>query len=80
MALFDPNFNEDKTLDSGFLVGQGLVALLGVLATVVAGGAALAIARTADRRWLPWVGLGTVSALPLLVFWLFALAGPAGSS
>lgn len=78
--LFDPHFNEDKTLDDDFLIGQALVAFFGVLATLVTSGAGLAIARTADRRWLSWVGLGTVCALPLFVFWLFFLAGPAGSS
>lgn len=78
--LFDPNFNEDKTLGDDFLIGQALVGFFGVLATLLASGAGLAFARSAARRWLPWVGLSTVCALPLFVFWLFVLAGPAGSS
>ena len=78
--LFDPNFNEDRTLSDEFLIGQGAVGVLGVVAASIAGGAGLAFAGTATRRWLAWVGWGSVVAVPLFVFWLFVLAGPAGSS
>ena len=77
--LFDPNFNEDRALGDELLIGQALVGCLGVLFTLVASGSGLAFARTTARRWLTWVGLITLCALPLLVFWLFFLAGPAGS-
>ncbi len=78
--LFDPNFNEDRTLGDDLLISQALVGFLGVLATLVASGAGLAFARTATRQWLSWVGLSSLCAVPLFVFWLFVLAGPAGSS
>ena len=77
--LFDPNFNEDTTLGDDLLISQALVGFFGVLATVLAGGAGLAFARTAARRWLRWVAISTLCALPLFVSWI-ALAGPAGSS
>ncbi len=78
--LFDPNFSEDKTLSADLLIGQALVGFFGLLATLVASGSGLAFARTAARRWLPWVGFSTLCTVPLFVFWLFVLAGPAGSS
>ncbi len=78
--LFDPDFNEDRTLSDDFLIGQAAVGLLDAVAASVAGGAGLAFAGTATRRWLAWVGWGSVVAVPLFVFWLFVLAGPAGSS
>ncbi len=80
VEVFEPNFNEDRTLSNELLIGQAVVGVLGVVATAVAGGAGLAFAGTATRRWLAWAGLGSVVALPLLVVWLFVLAGPAGSS
>lgn len=77
--LFDPDFNEDRTLGDEFLTAQAIVGFFGVLLTVIAGGAGLAFATTAVRRWLVLVALSTACAFPLLAFWLFFLAGPAGS-
>ncbi len=80
VAIFDPDFNEDRTLDRGEVVGQALVGFLGVSCVLVASGSALAYATTTARRWLTRMSGATLCAVLLFAFWVFAFALPAVSS
>lgn len=48
-----------------------IVGCVGVAALLLAGWGAFAHANTGDHRWLSWVALSALSALPLFVGWFF---------
>lgn len=63
--------------NGGWVTQQGaatwstIVGCVGVAALLLAGWGAFAHANTGDHRWLSWVALSALSALPLFVGWFF---------
>ncbi len=54
-----------------FATWSTIVGCVGVAALLLAGWGAFAHANTGDHRWLSWVALSALSALPLFGGWIF---------
>ncbi len=70
-VVLDPDFNPRGDPEAEVVVGQAIVGAFGVPAALLAGGSALACARTGSGRWLRWVVVGTLCALPLFALWYY---------
>ena len=67
---FQPDFNEHGAPPAGYRLRIAVMGFLGILSALVAAGSALAYARTAARKWITYLVLGSLSATILFVIWI----------
>lgn len=70
VEAFQPDFNDHGAPPAGYRRRIAILGFFGVVASLLAGGSALAYSRTPGRRWITGVVLGGLGAAGLFVVWI----------
>lgn len=70
-ALDRSDAQQEFVTQQKFVTWQAIVGCVGVAALLLAACCAFAHANTGHHRWLSWVALSALSALPLFGGWIF---------